>query len=49
MLLMNAPRDRRVGAYDIIMTAAIAGDIANKVFAGRQVQGCSMTYDQPQS
>ena len=48
MLAMNAPRNRRVGAYDIVMTAATAGYIFDKVFAGGQVDGRAFAKDQPQ-
>ena len=48
MLAMNAPRDRGVGAYDVVVTAVAAGYIPDKVLAGGQVEGCPFAQDQPQ-
>ena len=48
MLAMNAPRERRVGAYDVVVTAPAPGYIADKVLAGGQVEGRPIAHDQPQ-
>jgi hypothetical protein len=48
MLAMNAPRERHVRAYHVVMTGPIAGYIADKVLTGSHVEGRPVTHDQPQ-
>src|SRR4026208_2006673 len=45
---MNAPRDRRVGAYDVVVIAAASGYVADKVLLSSEVEGRPIAHDQPQ-
>lgn len=48
MLAMNAPRERHVRAYHVVVMGPIPGYIGDKGLAGGQVEGRPVTHDEPQ-